>query len=170
MINTQSVPTPSGTDDVENQPLKPLTTVYNDANTHCDVGDENQNNGTLTAQPNQSVIADVTPNELKTMESSQHNHEAVNCKHLSPPSTLSSCDSTVDATDENEFDEIGRLFESKSKTIERWLRERAPSDVLIKIHAASDMSRTPKSPKLRTSSVTSDLFQQWLASSPIQVS
>lgn len=94
--------------------------------------------------------------------------------HLSPatsslsPIQLSPCRS-LDSVNDDDFDEIGRLFESKSKAIERWLREKAPQDVLSRVHAASDYARQPRSPK-RTSSVTSDLFQMWLASSPVQVS
>lgn len=94
--------------------------------------------------------------------------------HLSPatsslsPILLSPCRS-VDSCNDDDLDEIGKLFETKSKLIERWLREKAPQDVLTKVHAATDNSRMPKSPK-RTSSVTSDLFQLWLASSPAQVS
>lgn len=75
----------------------------------------------------------------------------------------------VDYNSDDDFDEIQKLFETKSLAIEKWLRERAPQDVLIKMHAATECVRTPKSPKLRTPSVTSDLFQQWLATSPVQV-
>lgn len=75
----------------------------------------------------------------------------------------------IDSSSDNDLDEIQKLFETKSLLIEKWLRERAPQDVLMKMHAATDCVRTPKSPKLRTSSVTSDLFQQWLATSPVQV-
>lgn len=94
--------------------------------------------------------------------------------HLSPatsslsPIQLSPCRS-LDSVNDDDFDEITRLFESKSKLIERWLREKAAPDVLSRIHAAADYARLSKSPK-RTSSVTSDLFQMWLASSPVQVS
>lgn len=77
--------------------------------------------------------------------------------------TVSDCHS------DDDFDEIQKLFENKPLAIEKWLRERAPHDVLSKMHAATECVRTPKSPKLRTSSVTSDLFQQWLATSPVQV-
>lgn len=70
---------------------------------------------------------------------------------------------------DDEFDEISALFDNKLFAIEKWLRERAPQDIVFKVHTATDSMRTPKSPKLRTSSVTSDLFQQWLASSPVQV-
>lgn len=88
------------------------------------------------------------------------------------PIVLSPCRNAttiVDSSSDDDFDEIQKLFETKPLAIEKWLRERAPQDVLMKMHAATECARTPKSPKLRTPSVTSDLFQQWLASSPVQV-
>lgn len=98
-----------------------------------------------------------------------------NSHHLSPaasslsPIQLSPCRS-MDSVNDDELDEIGKLFENKTKLIERWLREKASPDILSRIHTAADYARVPKSPK-RTSSVTSDLFQMWLASSsPVQVS
>lgn len=67
----------------------------------------------------------------------------------------------------DEFDEIKHLFDTKFSIIEKWLREKAPREITTKIHDA--IEDPARSPKIRTSSVTSDLFQQWLASSPIQV-
>lgn len=92
---------------------------------------------------------------------------------LSPSSIiLSPCDydpnngtNTTDTDDE--YDEVKRFFDKKMHVIEKWLRDRATPDIQSKLHEATDT--IPKSPKLRTSSVTSDLFQQWLASSPVQV-
>lgn len=75
----------------------------------------------------------------------------------------------IDSSSDDDFDEIQKLFETKPLAIEKWLRERAPQEVLMKMHAATECVRTPQSPKLRTPSVTSDLFQQWLATSPVQV-
>lgn len=69
-------------------------------------------------------------------------------------------------TDE-EFDEVKKFFDKKLHVIEKWLRERATPDIQSKLHDATETA--PKSPKLRTASVTSDLFQQWLTSSPVQV-
>lgn len=91
---------------------------------------------------------------------------------LSPSSIiLSPCDNErpnngTNTTDE-EFDEVKRFFDKKLHVIEKWLRDRASPEIQTKLHDATDYML--KSPKLRTSSVTSDLFQQWLASSPIQV-
>lgn len=95
--------------------------------------------------------------------------------HLSPatsslsPIQLSPCRS-LDSVKDEELDEITKLFETKTQLIERWLREKASPEILTRVHNAAEYARLPKSPK-RTSSVTSDLFQMWLASSsPMQVS
>lgn len=67
----------------------------------------------------------------------------------------------------DEFEEIKQIFDSKLSLVEKWLREEAPISITSKIREAADDPQ--KSPKIRTASVTSDLFQQWLASSPVQV-
>lgn len=115
------------------------------------------------------------------------NDMEINGKHspasaLSPSSiTLSPCGdgssgeqqwpnngtSTPTTDDPEEYDEVKKFFDKKMHIIERWLRDRATPDIQSKLHDATDT--IPKSPKLRTSSVTSDLFQQWLSSSPVQV-
>lgn len=80
-------------------------------------------------------------------------------------------DSLTDLTDQPicnsdaDFDEIKRMFDTKLPLIERWLRECAPQDVVQKLHET-----TLEPIKLRTASVTSELFQQWLSSSPVRVS
>lgn len=68
---------------------------------------------------------------------------------------------------DDDFDEVRQMFDSKMPLIERWLREQAPQDIVQRLH---DTISTTNSTKLRTASVTSELFQQWLASSPVQVS
>lgn len=88
---------------------------------------------------------------------------------LSPCRNTMATTTIIDSSSDDDFDEIQKLFETKPLAIEKWLRERAPQDVLMKMHAATECVRTPQSPKLRTPSVTSDLFQQWLATSPVQV-
>lgn len=86
---------------------------------------------------------------------------------LSPCSDNETPNNGINSADE-EFDEIKQFFDQKMHIIEKWIRERAPPDIQTKLHEATEL--TPKSPNAnRTSSVTSDLFQQWLASSPIQV-
>lgn len=73
----------------------------------------------------------------------------------------------ANATTDEEFDEVKRFFDGKLHVIEKWLHDRASPEIQSRLHEATEF--LPKSPKLRTSSVTSDLFQQWLSSSPMQV-
>lgn len=93
--------------------------------------------------------------------------------HLSPtasslsPILLSPCRSFDSSCSDEEVDEIGRFFEAKSDAIQKWLKHRAPADVLSKIHAITEDPRSCRSPK--RPSVTSELFQQWLVSSPVKV-
>ena len=138
-----------------------------------------ESSNSLNYGKNGSIDKKDSPTEHSSDASStllQH-HQPSTTRHLSPatsslsPILLSPCRS-LDGTSDDEYDEIGRLFETKSKLIEKWLREKAPQEVIHRIHQVSEQAatqvRTPRSPK-RTS-VTSDLFQQWLASSPVQVS
>lgn len=66
---------------------------------------------------------------------------------------------------QQEVDEVSRLFEEKPEAFEKWLMERAPPEALARLHEFIESRKPPKRP-----SVTSDLFQQWMAASPVQVS
>ncbi|XP_065078537.1 cGMP-specific 3',5'-cyclic phosphodiesterase [Ochlerotatus camptorhynchus] len=87
--------------------------------------------------------------------------------HLSP--SRQKPDPVVCCSQE-ELDEIGTFFEDHSIAIERWFHERAPPDVVAKLQSITgggDVCKSsPRSP--HRASVTSDLFQQWLASSPVK--
>ncbi|XP_055525606.1 cGMP-specific 3',5'-cyclic phosphodiesterase isoform X2 [Wyeomyia smithii] len=68
---------------------------------------------------------------------------------------------------QEELDAISVFFDEHSAAIERWFRERASADVLAKLQSiTSDLAKSPRSP--HRASVTSDLFQQWLSSSPVK--
>lgn len=77
-----------------------------------------------------------------------------------------------DECSDEEFNEIRRLLESKPKALERYLRECATNEEINRVHNLT--SSTPLSPlpnhQTRSTSVTSDMFQRWLASSPVKVS
>lgn len=75
------------------------------------------------------------------------------------------CDNDDLVHSDEDFDEIRHMFDTKMPLIERWLRDHAPQDVVQRLHDTTVNHST----KLRTASVTSELFQQWLASSPVQV-
>ncbi|XP_055618671.1 cGMP-specific 3',5'-cyclic phosphodiesterase isoform X2 [Toxorhynchites rutilus septentrionalis] len=69
---------------------------------------------------------------------------------------------------QEELDEISVYFDEHSASIERWLRERAPTEFIARLQSIST-DVVAKSPRLpHRASVTSDLFQQWLVSSPIK--
>lgn len=63
-----------------------------------------------------------------------------------------------------DVDEVSKLFEEKPEAFERWLTERAPSEALNRLHLYIESRKNPK-----RASVTSDLFQQWMSTSPSQV-
>lgn len=70
---------------------------------------------------------------------------------------------------------IGRIFETQSAAIERWLREKATPDVVKKLHGITEELKSPTGDGGGTSSsvytpcyakrpsVTSELFNQWLS-------
>lgn len=105
----------------------------------------------------------LSPN---TSRSSMSQSQSPTHHHLSPSHRSAPADSLCSL---EELDEVGAFFEEHSAAIERWFRERAPNDVVAKLQSitAGDTSKSPKSP--HRASVTSDLFQQWLASSPVKV-
>lgn len=76
-----------------------------------------------------------------------------------------------DCTDED-LSKLKKLLESSPKVLERYLKECASSDEMNRLHSLT--STGPLSPRpnhqARSTSVTSDLFQLWLASSPVKVS
>ncbi|KAM7359224.1 phosphodiesterase 6 [Cochliomyia hominivorax] len=63
-----------------------------------------------------------------------------------------------------DVEEVARLFEEKPEAFEKWLMERAPPEALARLHEFIESRKQP----LKRPSVTSDLFQQWMSSSPIQ--
>ncbi|KAL4718663.1 hypothetical protein ACJJTC_013573 [Scirpophaga incertulas] len=80
--------------------------------------------------------------------------------------------SSPDDCSDEDLSELKKILESKPKVLERYLRECASSDEMNRIHTIT--SSGPLSPRphheARSTSVTSDLFQLWLSSSPVKVS
>lgn len=64
------------------------------------------------------------------------------------------------ATDE--LQKVNDFFEANSSAIEKWLKERASDEVISRLHA---ITRSKEKASEHRSSVTSELYQQWLASS-----
>lgn len=80
----------------------------------------------------------------------------------SSPSAGANCGSKSVAT-QQDVDEVARLFEEKPEAFEKWLTERAPPEALSRLHEFIESRKPHKRP-----SVTSDLFQQWMASPTVQ--
>lgn len=118
-------------------------------------------NGELTHNINFSVSeANAAFSPTKT---------TANLQRRLSPSPISLCNSSNDTSITTDYvglsaDTIGQLFDGQSDAIEKWLREKAPPDIVRRMHRVTDEVRRMTSPK-RTASVTSELFQQWMASS-----
>lgn len=70
----------------------------------------------------------------------------------------------------DELQSVSDFFEANASVIERWLKEKAPDEVVNKINSIACKRATKE--KEHRSSVTSELYQQWLSSSntPLKVS
>lgn len=71
---------------------------------------------------------------------------------------------------QDELKKVSDFFEANASAIEKWLKEKAPDEVINKINAV--VSKHTVCEKEHRSSVTSELYQQWLSSSttPLKVS
>lgn len=94
-----------------------------------------------------------------------------NTSTASTSSTPAKCSSNSNINSSNkpvatpqDVDEVARLFEEKPEAFEKWLTERAPPEALSRLH---EFIESHKSHNKRPS-VTSDLFQQWMASPIVQ--
>lgn len=80
--------------------------------------------------------------------------------------------------DNNDVEAIGRIFETQSDAIEKWLREKAPPELVTRLHNITDELRTGSDlgnnaavaaavfASQKRASVTSELFSQWISASP----
>lgn len=69
----------------------------------------------------------------------------------------------------DDLQKVSDFFEANANAIERWLKEKAPDEVINQINAV--ISKHSVCEKEHRSSVTSELYQQWLSSSttPLKV-
>ena len=122
--------------------LETITSSFNGSNTNLAVVP-------IVKVPNIDLsMYDINPNDINDTPAD------------APPSTNN------DDSDDD-LRSISRIFETKALAIEKWLRERAPPDVVTRIHTITDDVKSNFNPK--RASVTSDLFHQWIASSPLKV-
>lgn len=66
-----------------------------------------------------------------------------------------------------DLQKVSDFFEANSSVIERWLKEKAPDVVINQINLIVSKHRVCE--KEHRSSVTSELYQQWLSKSPLKV-
>ncbi|CRK92094.1 CLUMA_CG005663, isoform A [Clunio marinus] len=71
---------------------------------------------------------------------------------------------------QDDLQKVSEFFEANASTIERWLKEKAPDEVINQINSIVSKHRVCE--KEHRSSVTSELYQQWLSSSatPLKLS
>jgi mevalonate pyrophosphate decarboxylase len=67
----------------------------------------------------------------------------------------------------DDLQKVSEFFETNASIIERWLKEKAPDEVVNQI--SSILSKHRITEKEHRSSVTSELYQQWLSKSPLKV-
>ncbi|KAH8293700.1 hypothetical protein KR054_003289 [Drosophila jambulina] len=93
----------------------------------------------------------VASTSASAQASSQTQHERLAKATMTSGSTAS----------QQDVDEVAKLFEEKPEAFEKWLTERAPPEALSRLQEFIESRKPIKRP-----SVTSDLFQQWMAASP----
>lgn len=100
-----------------------------------------------------SPLASLSPKP--SMMSASRNH------------SLSIVDGAQSDISDEELENLNKVLTAKPGLLEKWLREKANPDTLRRVHAISEPHVINAGSK-RTS-VTSELFQMWLASSPVKV-
>lgn len=78
-------------------------------------------------------------------------------------------DKCEESCGQDDLQKVSDFFEANAGAIERWLKEKAPDEVINQINAV--ISKHSVCEKEHRSSVTSELYQQWLSSStaPLKV-
>lgn len=78
-------------------------------------------------------------------------------------------DPEKEPTNQDDLQKVSEFFEANSIAIERWLKEKAPDEVINQINSIVSKHRVLE--REHRSSVTSELYQQWLSSSttPLKV-
>ena len=77
-------------------------------------------------------------------------------------------DEDKELSSQDDMQKVSEFFESNANIIERWLKEKAPDEVITQI--SSVLAKHKIVEKEHRSSVTSELYQQWLSKSPLKVS
>lgn len=89
---------------------------------------------------------------------------------LTPDEYKEAIEGPADECSDEDLDEIRRLLERKPRALERYLRECATNEEINRVQNVTTGPLAPRpNHQARSTSVTSDLFQLWLASSPVKV-
>ncbi|EDV90538.1 GH14134 [Drosophila grimshawi] len=107
----------------------------------------------LPSNNNQHAVAEMLPR----VSSTETTPSAATCASSPVASSSASCS-------KSDVDEVARLFEEKPEAFEKWLTERAPPEALSRLHDYIESRKTLH----KRPSVTSDLFQQWMATPTLQ--
>ncbi|XP_017100763.2 cGMP-specific 3',5'-cyclic phosphodiesterase isoform X2 [Drosophila bipectinata] len=163
--------TPSAAASGSSPLAKPLTNGANKAATAASGADEGASGSNQVKQEQRRQSNNNRPAASGTPEARQ----ATPAGHSDPSAGPSSKSFSIQtqtsqqekpgrptsAASQHDVDEVARLFEEKPEAFEKWLTERAPPEALGRLQEFIE-SRKP----LKRPSVTSDLFQQWMAASP----
>ena len=71
---------------------------------------------------------------------------------------------TITTSSVDELQKVNDFFEANASAIERWLKEKASDDVINRLNSITK-NKPENREQLHRSSVTSELYQQWLSSS-----
>ncbi|CAH1730741.1 unnamed protein product [Chironomus riparius] len=87
----------------------------------------------------------------------------VSCEIIEKETMTTSNIATTNSLDE--LQKVNDFFEANSGAIERWLREKASDEVINRLHSITKSKERVIDREQHRSSVTSELYQQWLSSS-----
>jgi hypothetical protein len=100
----------------------------------------------------------------------------LNGSSVEPPQSLSTVSTTTSTTTTitmtttttcglDELQKVSDFFESNACAIEKWLKEKASDEVITRLHAITKNKERTIDKEQHRSSITSELYQQWLSSS-----
>ncbi|KAH8383081.1 hypothetical protein KR009_006660 [Drosophila setifemur] len=120
-------------------------------------------------RPAASASPEATSRLMGSLNSSKGKSQSQSQSHSPSPTQASTQTQTGQermskagtSASQQDVDEVARLFEEKPEAFEKWLTERAPPEALARLQEFIESRKPIKRP-----SVTSDLFQQWMAASP----
>ena len=89
----------------------------------------------------------------------------VSCEIIEKETTTMTTSNAPTTSSLDELQKVNDFFEANSGAIERWLREKASDEVINRLHSITKSKERVIDREQYRSSVTSELYQQWLSSS-----